>query len=103
MILQPGYIPSMTFRLNVTRELLSLANHLINRLENPNAPPPPPTQHTSGNGASREAAGEVIGIAAAAIPTIPGGGAAGRPIVAAADMGEGKKFFKSYFKVTPIW
>ena len=77
--------------------------HCYNAPYSPPTPPPPPTQHTSGNGASREAAGEVIGIAAAAIPTIPGGGAAGRPIVAAADMGEGKKFFKSYFKVTPIW
>ena len=81
---QPGYIPSMTFRLNVTRELLSLANHLISRLENPNAPPTPaPTI-----GASRES-GEAVGIAAAAIPS------SGRPVVTATpEMGEGTKFSK---------
>ena len=32
---QPGYIPSMTFRLNVARELLARANRLLNRFENP--------------------------------------------------------------------
>ncbi len=81
---QPGYIPSMTFRLNVTRELLSLANHLIGRLENPNAPPTPaPTV-----GSSRES-GEAVGIAAAAIPS------SGRPVVTATpEMGEGTKHSK---------
>ena len=74
----------MTFRLNVTRELLSLANHLIGRLENPNAPPTPaPTV-----GTSRES-GEAVGIAAAAIPS------SGRPVVTATpEMGEGTKCSK---------
>ena len=76
---QPGYIPSMTFRLNVTRELLSLANHLIGRLENPNAPP-----STIGN--PREAAEIAV---TAAIPTVPSVGA-GRPMArgTGAEMGE---------------
>lgn len=39
---QPGYIPSMTFRLNIARELLTRANRIVARLENPSAPPPPP-------------------------------------------------------------
>ena len=76
---QPGYIPSMTFRLNVTRELLSLANHLIGRLENPNAP--------AGPAPTREA-GEVAGIAAAAIPSIPVGPGRGMA-TGTTDMGEG--------------
>ena len=76
---QPGYIPSMTFRLNVTRELLSLANHLISRLENPNAPP-------SAVGNPREAAEVAV---TAAIPTVPIVGA-GRPMArgTGSEMGE---------------
>ena len=38
---QPGYIPSMTFRLNIARELLTRANRIVARLENPSAPPLP--------------------------------------------------------------
>ena len=41
---QPGYIPSMTFRLNIARELLSRTNRILARLENPSAPPPPPLE-----------------------------------------------------------
>ena len=45
---QPGYIPSMTFRLNIARELLTRANRIVARLENPSAPPPPPVEPAGG-------------------------------------------------------
>lgn len=44
---QPGYIPSMTFRLNIARDLLTRTNRILARLENPSAPPPPPLEPIS--------------------------------------------------------
>ena len=48
---EPDFIPSMTFRLNVARDLLERANRTIDRLENPNSAEPPPTS-TSSNSTS---------------------------------------------------
>ena len=57
---EPDFIPSMTFRLNVARDLLERANRTIDRLENPNSAEPPPTSNSSNstsNGVGMAAAG----------------------------------------------